>query len=176
MKNTVTPLMLASAFALLLVAATQAKDSEFTIKSPDGKIVASISPGEHLSYTVDFHGKSVLGKSELGISVDGVDLGEHAALSGKPETSTINERYATRGVHTEAVNHCNVAIIPLTSGGTKWQLEVRVFNDGVGYRYRVPGSGTRRINGESSEWNVPVGSVLWHQDENNPSYESRYYP
>jgi alpha-glucosidase len=176
MKNIITPLMLASAFALLLVAATQAKDSEFTIKSPDGKIVASISAGEHLSYTVDFHGKSVLGKSELGISVDGVDLGEHAAFSGKPETSTINERYATRGVHPEAVNHCNVAIIPLASGDTKWQLEVRVFNDGVGYRYRVPGSGTRRINGESSVWNVPVGSVLWHQDENNSSYESRYYP
>jgi alpha-glucosidase len=167
--------MSAGAFALLLVAAAQAKDSEFTIKSPDGKIVASISAGEHLSYTVNFHGKPVLGKSELGISVDGVDLGEHAALSGKPETSTVNERYATRGVHTEAVNHCNVAIVPLASGDTKWQLEVRVFDDGLGYRYRVPGSGTRRINGESSEWNVPVGSVLWHQDENNPSYESRFY-
>jgi alpha-glucosidase len=175
MKKTITPFVFASALAFGMVAA-QAREGEVAIKSPDGKIVATVRAGGHLSYTVDFHGKPVLGKSELGISVAGSDLGERAAFAGKPKTSTINERYATRGVHTEAVNHCKVAIIPLTSGAVNWQLEVRVFNDGVGYRYRVPGSGTRRINGESSEWNVPIGSILWHQDENNPSYESRFYP
>ncbi|HET7624292.1 MAG TPA: glycoside hydrolase family 97 catalytic domain-containing protein, partial [Verrucomicrobiae bacterium] len=54
--------------------------------------------------------------------------------------------------------------------------ELRVFNDGIAYRYRVPGNGTRHINGESSEWNVPIGSILWHQAENNRSYEARYQP
>lgn len=176
MRKIITPFIAAGVLAVFMAGTAQAKDGELTIKSPGGKIEACVRAGEHLSYTVNFHGKSVLGKSELGISVDGTDLGEHSAFSGKPETSTINEHYATRGVHTEAVNHCNIAIIPITSGDTKWQLEIRVFNDGVGYRYRVPGSGTRRINGESTEWNVPVGSILWHQDENNPSYESRYYP
>ena len=163
-------------FALLFVAAAQAKESEFTIKSPDGKIAVAVRTGEHLSYSVNFRGKFVLGKSTMGITVDGEDLGQHAMFSGKSETKTINETYRTRGVHTTALNHCNVTVIPLMSGHAKWQLEVRVFNDGVAYRYRVPGSGTHRINGESSEWNVPVGSILWHQNEDNRAYEARYYP
>ena len=176
MKNIFAPLVLAGSFAFLFVAATSAKESELTVKSPDGKVVVAVHGGEQLNYTVIFRGASILGKSEMGITVDGENLGEHVTFSGKPETKTINEHYAARGVHETAVNHCNEAVIPLTSGETKWQLEIRVFNDGVGYRYRVPGSGTHRINGESSEWNVPVGSVLWHQNEDNPSYEARYYP
>ena len=67
-------------------------------------------------------------------------------------------------------------MIPLTGNGGKnsWQLAVRVFDDGVAYRYRVPGDGMRHIDGESSEWNVPVGSMLWSQNANNTSYESKY--
>jgi alpha-glucosidase len=176
-KNTpIRAVVIASAVGFLFAGAVLARESEFTLKSPDGKIVAVVRAGEHLNYTVNFHGNGVLGKSDLGITVDGKDLGQQAAFAGKPERTTINERYSTRGVHTLAINHCNAAVIGLTSGGTGWQLEMRVFNDGVGYRYRVPGAGSRHINGESSEWNVPVGSVLWHQDENNSSYESRFYP
>jgi alpha-glucosidase len=148
----------------------------FTIKSPDGKIVATVKDGEHLSYSVSFRGTAVLGKSAIGITVDDKDLGQHSAFSAKPEMQRIDEKYPTRGVHPIAVNHCNSASIPLRSGGVKWWLDVRVFDSGIAYRYRVPGSGTRRINGESSEWNVPVGSILWHQNEDNSSYESRYYP
>jgi alpha-glucosidase len=168
--------VLASAFAFLSVSATRGKESDVTVKSPDGKIVVIMHVGEHLNYTANFRGQPVLGKSELGITIDGLDLGHDAVLAGKVETKSTNEHYATRGLHTEAVNHCNEADIALASGAAKWQLEIRVFNDGVAYRYRVPGSGSRRIDGESSEWTVPVGSILWHQDENNSSYESRFHP
>ncbi|HWD92611.1 MAG TPA: glycoside hydrolase family 97 catalytic domain-containing protein [Verrucomicrobiae bacterium] len=176
-KNTVVPaIFLAGVFSFLVAGSLVAKENELTIKSPDGKIAVAVSAGEHLSYTVNFHGRPVLGKAELGIIVDSKDLGGDVTLEGKPERSVIDERYPTRGVHDVAVNHCNVAVINLTSGSTQWQLEARVFNDGVAFRYRVPGSGTRHINGESTEWTVPVGSMLWHQDENNPSYESKFYP
>jgi alpha-glucosidase len=147
-----------------------------TFKSPDRKIVVKVQAGEHLKYSATFHGKTVLNDSAIGITVDGKDLGKSAEFSGKPETKTINETYPTRGVHNRAINHCTSAVIPVNAGGTAWQFELRVFNDGVAYRYRVPGNGTRHINGESSEWNVPIGSILWHQAENNRSYEARYQP
>jgi alpha-glucosidase len=176
-KNTVgSAIFLAGVFAFLFAAAAPAKENELIIKSPDGKIRVAVRAGEHLSYSVTFYGQPVLGKSDLGITVDGQDLGLNAVFAGKPETRTIDETYPTRGVHTVAMNHCHAAVIALTSGSTQWQLEVRVFNDGVACQYRVPGSGSRRINGESTEWTVPVGSILWHQDENNSSYESKFYP
>lgn len=150
--------------------------AELTLKSPDGKIVVTVQDGNHLTYSVKFRGKPVIAPSALGITVDGADLGAGALLAGKPATTEINERYSVLGVHNTATNHCNSSVIPITTEGgkTSWQLLVRVFNDGVAYRYLVPGDGSRHIDGESSEWKVPVGSRLWSQNANNTSYESRY--
>jgi alpha-glucosidase len=147
-----------------------------TLKGPDGKVSVLIQPGERLSYTVKFNGNIVVEPSAIGITVDKNDLGQNAAIEGKIETKEINERYLTRGVHTTAINHYRSTVISLTGGEPKtpWQLEVRVYDDGVAYRYRVPGNGKRHINGESSEWQIPVGTTLWHQSADNRSYEARY--
>lgn len=149
-----------------------------TLKSPDGRVQIQIQSGERLSYTAKFRGQTVVEPSAMGINVDGDDLGQGAALAGQPKTEKINERYATRGVHTTAINHYHGAVISMTGGASKtaWQLEVRAYNDGVAYRYRVPGSGPRRIHGESSEWRLPVGTTFWHQSSGNRSYEARYVP
>jgi len=150
--------------------------AELTMKSPDGKIVVTVRDGSHLNYSATFRGKPVIAPSAMGITVEGADTGANARFSGKPVHTEINERYDVLGVHKTATNHCNSWVIPLTNAGAKnsWQLLVRVFNDGVAYRYRLPGDGSRHIDGESSEWNVPMGSVLWSQSANNTSYESRY--
>ncbi len=150
--------------------------AELTLKSPDGKIVVIVQDGSHLNYSVMFRGKPVVAPSALGITVDGQDLGASTQFAGKPVTTEINEQYGVLGVHKTATNHCFSSVIPITGGDKKtpWQLVVRVFNDGVAYRYQVPGDGVRHINDESSEWNVPVGSVLWSQNAKNTSYESKY--
>ena len=167
-----------AALLLLMLAFLASSASAVTLKSPDGKVHIQIAPGERLSYTAKFRGRVVVEPSALGVIVDGNDLGLNAAVTGKPATEEFKERYTTRGIHTTAINHYRSALIPIT-GGTKqtaWQLEVRAYNDGVAYRYRVPGSGKRRINGESSEWRLPVGTTFWHQSSNNRSYEARYVP
>jgi alpha-glucosidase len=164
------------ASAVVFCAVANATENRWAAKSPDGKIVVSARSDEHLSYSVAFRGQTVVGNSALGITLDGRDLGRGAMSYGKPELNEVDEHYATRGVHAVATNHYNGVTVPLASGNTQWQIEFRVFNDGVAYRYRVPGKDTRRINGESSEWNVPAGSVLWHQDENDAEYQGKYYP
>jgi len=151
-----------------------AAGSDLQLKSPDGKIVMSLHAGDHLEYDISFHRKQVVANSTMGIIVDGNDLGQNAKFTGSPETSRINEHYPVMGVHSTATNHCVSTVIPISSGSTHWQLAVRVFNDGVAFRYQVPGTGTRHIDGESSEWNVPVGSRLWWQAAKNTSYESKF--
>ncbi len=150
--------------------------AELTLKSPDGKIVVTVQDGNHLNYSVKFRGKPVVAPSAMGITVEGDDLGTNALFAGKPAITEINEQYGMLGAHKTATDHCLSSVIPLMggSGKTPWQLMVRVFNDGVAYRYQVPGDGVRHINDESSEWNVPVGSMLWSQNAKNTSYESKY--
>src|ERR1035437_1409073 len=160
----------------LMVGAASANSNQIVLKSPDGKIIVTVQAGSQLSYDVSFHDRPVVNTSALGIVIDRVDLGKNTVFSGKPDLGEINEQYPVMGVHKAAVNHCKSAIVQLTSGNSKinWQLEVRVFNDGVAYRYRIPGDGMRHIDGESSEWTVPVGSKLWYQGAENTSYESRF--
>lgn len=162
----------------LCLSAFAAFGADYTLKSPAGKISVTVRTDAHLNYAVSVRGKPVLETSALGITVDGKDLGQGAKFVGKPQVAEINERYATRGVHASAVNHCTSAVISMTGSAeqTPWVLEVRVFDDAVAYRYRVPGNGVRHVNGESSEWLVPVGTVLWSQNADNSSYEARYTP
>src|SRR3569833_3057772 len=118
--------------------------AELTLKSPDGKIAVTVRDGNHLNYSVTFRGKPVIAPSAMGITVEGADTGANALFSGKAVRTEINERYGVLGVHKIATNHCNSWVIPVTNAGAKnsWQLLVRVFNDGVANRYRLPGDGS----------------------------------
>jgi alpha-glucosidase len=162
--------------AAMLVPVTLHAAEVVTLKSPDGRVQLEIQPGERPNYTAMFRGQVVVEPSALGIIVDGDDLGRDAKITGTSSSQAVNEHYPVRGVHSVATNHYRSMILSLSGGEKKagWQLEVRAYNDGVAYRYRVPGGGKRRINGESSEWRLPVGTTFWHQTSGDRSYEGRY--
>lgn len=161
--------------AILAALPCRADRSTVKFKSPDGKIAAAVSTaGGHLHYTVNFHGSTVVESSAMGVAIDGKDFGEAAVFAGKVATRYLHETYPMFGNHSLATNQCWETVVPLASGGIAWQLEVRVFNDGFAYRYRIPGRGARHIEGESSEWVIPVGTTIWSQSATNTSYEARY--
>jgi alpha-glucosidase len=167
-------LLLAAGLVLGEATGKAAAGDLLTLKSPDGQITATIQGGAHLQYAVLFHGKPVVENSPMGIIINGSDLGGDAWFAGQPRTAEINESYPVTGVHATAINHCLATAIPISSGGQAWQLEVRIFNDGVAFRYRVPAAGSRHINGEDTAWNLPAGTGLWYQGAENTSYESRF--
>jgi len=159
-------------FVLGLVGATGC--SQLTVTSPGGHLVAAISVdgSGQLTYSVQHGRVPVLEDSPLGITVDGVKLGEGVTL-GAAKTTTVNETYASRGVHAAAVNHYRGAAIPVThqASGLTYTLEVRAYDDGLAYRYVVPGSGERTVTGEASAWTLPTGCSVWHQS-NTKNYEA----
>jgi len=63
---------------------------------------------DRMSYRITFKNRPVIETSALGIIIDGTDLAEGAAV-GKVESYRLRETYATRGVHSLALNHCNGA-------------------------------------------------------------------
>ena len=137
-----------------------------TVKGPDGDVAAVVAPDAsgRLTWQVLLNKKEVLPPSPLGVTVDGIDLGL-GVTPGKPSTRKFEERYVTRGLHDEALNRYREAVFPLrdASGSEVARLEVRVFDDGAAYRYVVPGSGARTVNGESGAWVLPAGSLVWYQ-------------
>jgi hypothetical protein len=112
------------------------------------------------------------------VSVDRAHLGRGAAI-GQVVQSRANESYPWRGVHATARNNYKGIAISLKhkASGTEYELQLRCFNDGIGYRYVVPGDGTRTIAGEDTAFKLPSGSKVWFQT-NTANYESQYksYP
>ena len=155
-----------------------AKAQQFELQSPDERISATFTaaPNAPLNYSVKFKNQTVISPSTLGITVDGENLGQNA-LMRKPVTREKRETYPTMGAHNMALNDYREALISFGAVGAaaRWQLEVRAFNDGVAYRYRVFKSDqtTRHINGESSQWKLPPQSVVWFQTNTN-EYEGAY--
>jgi hypothetical protein len=155
--------------------AVTVQGSPLDLASPDGAVhcLVTTDPEGHLIYSVTQAGQPRLEPARAGVVIDQQDLGAQVTL-GEVRTRSISEVFPWRGNKTQATNHCQAFDIPIrTKAGTDWTLEVRVFNDGVGFRYRVPGTASRRIQGESTRWELPRSCQVWFQTDTS-NYEGEY--
>jgi alpha-glucosidase len=143
------------------------------VQSPDGSIEFHLMLSRaRATYALSLDRRSILEASALGIVVDGVNLGLGVEVE-RVERYAANERYRCRGNHSEALNSFNGARVTLRhrSAG-KYAVDVRVFDDGVAFRYVVPGSG-RRIPDEATSFVLPAGTTVWYHDLRG-HYEGAY--
>lgn len=162
---------------LVVALACAATASPLKLTSPDGRLgfeVFTNNAGQ-LHYALTANGRPRLEAARLGVTVDGVDLGANVTL-GEARARHIAETFPWRGNKAMATNRCVACEIPVRTGtGAAWTLEVRVFNDGAGFRYRVPGTGGRTIRGESTAWQLPATATVWFQTETGAAaYEGVY--
>ncbi|MBN1417934.1 MAG: glycoside hydrolase family 97 catalytic domain-containing protein [Planctomycetes bacterium] len=168
--------LIAMGLMIPISAVRAAGSAPLRVKSPDGRLAAAVAAGEsgRLEISLSRDGAVLLEPSPLGITVGGVDLGMGAAM-GEPARSSVRETYPWRGVHAIAADRHDAARIPMTGGParTAYALEVRVFDDGLAFRYVVPGEGTRVVSGEATGFRIPAGSGVWFQT-NTANYEASY--
>ena len=142
-----------------------AASREIVIPSPNGRIQFHLSPNPvRLSYFVSFNNQKAVDWSILAISLDGTDISNLVSF-GKVEPYRIRENYPIRGVHATAVNNCSGARIPIQhlKSGIAYVLEIRVFDDGVAFRFMIPGEGSR-VPDEASSFTFIYDSILWFHD------------
>ncbi len=123
--------------AILCATALWAQDEDqVTVKSPDGRIEFRLFDGPpasydlafpHLAYQIDFKGKRLIDTSYVGFAIyDALPLGHKLAVQHL-------EREESSRFH-EAI----VQYLQNGSLGRRMNVEVRVFNEGVAFRYVVP--------------------------------------
>lgn len=145
------------------ITSAAARMSGVKLSSPDRRIIVNVTiVSNRLTYTVVADGKTVIGNSSLGITVDGQDLGTNVQFASSPAYTKIDEKYQIFSHHSTAHNLANEASVALTSKGSKYFLILRAYNDGVGVRYSIP-EGAKRIDGESTSWQLPstAKTVAW---------------
>jgi alpha-glucosidase len=148
-------------FLLILVSVLAVSCSSGKMQSPDKGVEAKVFIKDNrLHYNLKYNGKLVVEDSPMGITIDGVDLGENADIKLLNQ-SFAKLNYPTRGVHKEASSEFQEYTFEVKHSVQKYMLEAKVFNDGFAYRYTVPGKGTRKVNSEASSWKLPNGTKVW---------------
>lgn len=136
-----------------------------TISSPNGRIQFVFAPDrQKLRYFITLDKRRAIDWSKLSMTVDGTELSDGADVRSV-EYSKIREKFATRGVHSMAVNDCRGARFSIRhlSSAVDYTLEVRVFNDGAAFRFVIPGEG-KRTPDEASTFEFVAGSTFWFHD------------
>jgi alpha-glucosidase len=139
-----------------------------TVTSPDGAIAMRVSRApagrggaRRLGYEVAFNGDPVIVRSGLGIELDGQPALGPAMSIVSVTPSAVDETYTLPvGKTREVRNHYRAMAIELREAdapGRHMTLDVRAYDDGVAFRYRVPAQehvGDVRITNESTEFQL----------------------
>jgi alpha-glucosidase len=138
------------------------------VKSPNGAISFRLfQKNQQLHFAVTRFDKTVIASSPIVFSVNEISLSKNIKIR-KVERYSRKETYLLAGVHAKAINHFNGAIISIAAGDGSLQasLEIRAFNDGIGFRYNVVSQKPVLIPGESTVFNLPFNSTIWYHDLN----------
>lgn len=104
-----------------------------------------ISKDGQLSSNTKFQGKPAALDSPLGLTVDGVDIGQ--------KIQSIKEQHKGSGEATYAIT---------TQGGQNYFLDVRTYPDGLAIRYRIPSDTPRTIEREQTSFSFPSSTRAWY--------------
>lgn len=140
------------------------------IASPDGQVVFTLTQGQGqtLAYEVSYRGQPVIASSRLGL-----DPQNQPPLSANLSIATVlpgslNETYTMKhGKANPLRAHSNTLLVMFEEQGglaRKLSFEVRVFNDGLGFRYRLPQQPSLRelrLEKELTQFNFAREGASW---------------
>jgi alpha-glucosidase len=166
------------AFSTVLLLALPAAAATYDVASPDGRNVVRIThdtAGGTLAYAVTRDGATVLESAALGLVTSRGDFTRGLAFLGRAD-AVAKGRYSLPG-HKKSTygERANETTLRFTRGGNEFDLVLRAFNDGIAWRYAIPGSGSISVQAEHGGFDLPDGTGGWAQTFVT-SYEGRYKP
>ena len=163
--------------------------AQTAVSGPDGRLKVSVSADA--KYSVEYDGVQVLEPSALGFKANTADFSVLKFAS--EEFSQIDQTYKVPTIKASSVNYkANVGVYTFENpDGKKVDVEFRVSDNDIAFRYLVPRQGNRqgapggiRIFEEMSAFKLPAGSVSFLTPQSDamigfartkPSYEEFYY-
>lgn len=156
--NTRMMTLAAAMLAALHGVAHAAPAAPVTVTSPDGKAAIRIAP-DGASYVVTRGGETVIADSPLGLDFDGSP--QFGALELEKIGRTAVDRkiplVATKAsVARDHYRGATLVFRDRTDPARRLLVDVRAYDDGVAFRYRIEGSAPVRLRGEKTAF-VPAG-------------------
>jgi alpha-glucosidase len=172
-----------------------AQSSPAEVSSPDHQITMrfAVQPGKgneaaadgQLIYSVLFHGKQAFENSALRLELAGQPaLGAAVHIADSKTSSGIDDYTLLAGkasaIH-DSYNSLTVEAVEGTAPGRKFDIEVRVYNSGIAFRYHVPEQAALsryQLTQEDTEFRPVMDASAWALRLPNyeSGYESEYVP
>jgi len=157
---------------VLTILGLKAGSQNLTVTSPDKRITIKISNDEKLRYSVIYDHQPIVDPSPLGFEFeDEAPLGDEMAVEDYSERKVnITWRPIIKSKHDLVRDNFTEATIALVEKGgamRRMKLFVRAYNDGVAFRYQLPGAakiGERRITKELTGFNFKATAKAWVAD------------
>jgi alpha-glucosidase len=165
----------------VLVCPADGRAADYTVKSPGGNVsftVAHDVKAGALSYRVQSRATVLLESGSLGITTSGGDFTRGLAFKGKTATVVKESYRLPTGKRSLYDDHANELTLSFTKGGQEVRLVLRAYDDGIAFRYAVPGTGPLEISGETTTFPLTGSEVTyWGQAHpNNYGYETALGP
>ncbi len=161
-------LVLAALLAIPMLTAAE----QVQLKSPDGALTMEVSLKDgRAGYALARQSSTLLHWAPLGLTIDGVDSGKDVkdltvVSSRRPQTRI----FPVNGVKSQAkVSFMEYQVQGLSGGQT---LRVRVFDDGVAFRYEFSAKEKSRVNSESTGYGMPKDAIIWNQESPSALWSS----
>jgi alpha-glucosidase len=156
--------------------------ADYRVSSPSGNIVLTVSNGDKLSYSVTWNGRTAIAPSAMGFEFKGEKpMAGPFTVLGNPCVEAHVE--AWKPVVANKYSDISVASKSLTlqlketaDEGRRMDLEFRVMDDGVAFRYTlypVTRVGDRMVQRELTEFAVPAGTEGWMTEYPRPFRSSQ---
>ena len=153
-----------------------------SVTSPDGAIKVSVGvASEKPYYQVTYGSKDLVLPSHLGFVLNDGPLGEHVEMKGSKTASTDETWTQLWGEDETVVNRYNELTVSFKERtGQKRMMTVvfRVFDDGVGFRYILPGTkpgAEYQIMDELTEITLAHDAKAWSIPSNRTEYFEGIY-
>ncbi len=183
-------LFLAPAFAI-------AQPNSVRVASPDNQLVLTLSTGpaqpepnalprdrpvEGLRYSVQFHGKTLMEDSPLGLKLESTQpaLGPGMRLANHQENSTDQTYTIPLGKTSSVRDHYNSTRADFEDPqGRKLTLEARAYDDGIAFRYILPEQAAIKnanLEREATEFHFSKDAITYPLivDGYQSAYEDEY--
>ncbi|MDE6831589.1 MAG: glycoside hydrolase family 97 protein, partial [Muribaculaceae bacterium] len=167
------------ALGLLCLTACGSSEPVMEVSSPDGDIRFTLdNSSEGLFYAVTDNDSTIVSPSRLGFTLaDSVTLDHFDIL--KSETASHDETWETVWGESRYVrDHYNSLLLEMkqTDGDLLVNLEVRVFDDGFGFRYVFPqqAADSLVIMDELTEFTLPAEASAWAMSAENAYLEGYF--
>jgi alpha-glucosidase len=155
--------------------AAQGVAESYSVSSPDGRISVGIAAGAELTYSLSVGGRQILQPSPISMTLDtGRVLGKPAIAVASTMRSVDQKLHPVLKVkRAEIRDYYNERRIDFNGG---YALIVRVFNDGVAYRFATNLPGEITIKDEQATFRFADDGLVYFPEETSlMSHQERLY-